>query len=83
MVMRVSVKTAEQAAQEEQQAAGDAKPKNTTATSGNGTSATGRSDLRTNRDQGTSQTRPANDKIGRNDPCWCGSGKKFKKCHGR
>ena len=20
-------------------------------------------------------------KIGRNDPCWCGSGKKFKKCH--
>lgn len=19
---------------------------------------------------------------GRNDPCWCGSGKKFKKCHG-
>jgi preprotein translocase subunit SecA len=22
------------------------------------------------------------DKIGRNDPCWCGSGKKYKKCHG-
>ena len=22
-------------------------------------------------------------KIGRNDPCWCGSGKKFKKCHGQ
>jgi preprotein translocase subunit SecA len=22
------------------------------------------------------------EKIGRNDPCWCGSGKKFKKCHG-
>jgi preprotein translocase subunit SecA len=21
-------------------------------------------------------------KIGRNDPCWCGSGKKYKKCHG-
>jgi preprotein translocase subunit SecA len=20
--------------------------------------------------------------LGRNDPCWCGSGKKFKKCHG-
>jgi preprotein translocase subunit SecA len=20
--------------------------------------------------------------IGRNDPCWCGSGKKYKKCHG-
>ena len=24
-----------------------------------------------------------NDKIGRNDPCWCGSGRKFKQCHGR
>jgi preprotein translocase subunit SecA len=22
------------------------------------------------------------DKIGRNDPCWCGSGKKYKNCHG-
>jgi preprotein translocase subunit SecA len=21
--------------------------------------------------------------VGRNDPCWCGSGKKFKKCHGK
>ena len=20
-------------------------------------------------------------KIGRNDPCWCGSGQKYKKCH--
>ncbi len=25
---------------------------------------------------------PMSPKIGRNDPCWCGSGKKFKKCHG-
>ena len=24
-----------------------------------------------------------NEKLGRNDPCWCGSGKKFKQCHGR
>ncbi len=22
------------------------------------------------------------DQLGRNDPCWCGSGKKYKKCHG-
>src|SRR4051795_4138214 len=22
------------------------------------------------------------DTLGRNDPCWCGSGKKYKKCHG-
>jgi len=25
---------------------------------------------------------PSAAKIGRNDPCWCGSGKKYKKCHG-
>jgi len=25
----------------------------------------------------------ANQKVGRNEPCWCGSGKKFKLCHGR
>jgi preprotein translocase subunit SecA len=24
----------------------------------------------------------AGGKIGRNDPCWCGSGKKYKRCHG-
>jgi preprotein translocase subunit SecA len=23
------------------------------------------------------------ERVGRNDPCWCGSGKKFKFCHGR
>lgn len=26
---------------------------------------------------------PPKANIGRNDPCWCGSGKKYKKCHGR
>jgi preprotein translocase subunit SecA len=25
---------------------------------------------------------PEGEKVGRNDPCWCGSGKKFKRCHG-
>ena len=30
---------------------------------------------------GTNQRR-AGEKVGRNDPCPCGSGKKFKKCHG-
>ena len=24
----------------------------------------------------------AGPKVGRNEPCWCGSGKKFKRCHG-
>jgi preprotein translocase subunit SecA len=26
---------------------------------------------------------PSGERIGRNDPCWCGSGVKYKKCHGR
>jgi preprotein translocase subunit SecA len=26
---------------------------------------------------------PTGARIGRNDPCWCGSGNKYKKCHGR
>jgi uncharacterized protein YecA (UPF0149 family) len=25
---------------------------------------------------------PPSGKVGRNDPCPCGSGKKYKKCHG-
>ena len=28
------------------------------------------------------QQRIVYDKVGRNDPCPCGSGKKYKKCHG-
>ncbi len=35
---------------------------------------------------GSVATRPVvnseHQNIGRNDPCWCGSGKKFKRCHG-
>ena len=27
-------------------------------------------------------TKAENQKLGRNEPCWCGSGKKFKLCHG-
>jgi preprotein translocase subunit SecA len=48
--------------------------------------------LRTNRDEGSATTATATKrtpgvpatapKLGRNDPCHCGSGKKFKKCHG-
>jgi SEC-C motif-containing protein len=34
-------------------------------------------------EEGEIETTPASLKPpGRNDPCWCGSGKKFKKCHG-
>jgi preprotein translocase subunit SecA len=31
---------------------------------------------------GPAQIQRKEPKIGRNDPCWCGSGKKYKKCHG-
>jgi preprotein translocase subunit SecA len=33
-----------------------------------------------------SQQQPAKrdvDRVGRNDPCPCGSGKKYKRCHGK
>ncbi|MCA9781938.1 MAG: SEC-C domain-containing protein, partial [Candidatus Eremiobacteraeota bacterium] len=36
----------------------------------------------TNREEERDLTvRRAGKKIGRNDQCWCGSGKKWKKCH--
>ncbi|MGH7167824.1 MAG: SEC-C metal-binding domain-containing protein, partial [Nitrospiraceae bacterium] len=31
----------------------------------------------------TAPVRRDHEKVGRNDPCPCGSGKKYKKCHGR
>ncbi|MBA2625808.1 MAG: SEC-C domain-containing protein, partial [Acidimicrobiia bacterium] len=31
----------------------------------------------------TPVVRTAEQKVGRNEPCWCGSGKKYKVCHGR
>ena len=79
-ILRVSVRTAAQAEQEEQQ---QGQAPQQTSTSGNGTTATGRADLRTNRDGQGPTTSSGKAKLGRNDPCWCGSGKKFKKCHGR
>ena len=74
MVLRVSVKTAEQAEAEEK--APPAPPNTTTSASG-GTSATWAGGA-----PNTSAAAPSQ-KPGRNDPCYCGSGKKYKKCHGR
>lgn len=38
--------------------------------------------MRTNASEGSvQQPKVVEHKLGRNDPCWCGSGKKFKKCH--
>ena len=43
--------------------------------------------LRPTLSNGAESARPepvrAQNKIGRNDPCWCGSGKKYKQCHMR
>jgi preprotein translocase subunit SecA len=39
--------------------------------------------VQTNRTDGGSQPQPVRSSkaLGRNDPCWCGSGKKYKNCH--
>ena len=38
--------------------------------------------IRTNREPEQPQTvRKSGPQVGRNDPCWCGSGKKYKHCH--
>ncbi|OLC20125.1 MAG: preprotein translocase subunit SecA [Chloroflexi bacterium 13_1_40CM_68_21] len=73
-ILRVTVRTAEQAEQAEQAPPGETQHRTQTGPGG-GTIA-----------RGSGNGRPAsgpNAKLGRNDPCWCGSGKKFKKCHGR
>ena len=41
------------------------------------------SDLSTNGEQKANTPYVADKKIGRNDPCPCGSGKKYKNCHGK
>jgi preprotein translocase subunit SecA len=43
--------------------------------------------MQVNRTDGGGQAQPvrkgAKGELGRNDPCWCGSGKKYKQCHMR
>jgi len=70
-ILRVTVRTAEQAEKAEE---GQAQQTQTSA----GTTTTARAS-----GNGSPSAGPAKGKLGRNDPCWCGSGKKFKKCHGR
>jgi uncharacterized protein YecA (UPF0149 family) len=70
MILRVTVRTAEQAEQEEKT--------QTTQTTGGGATTTRTSG------NGRPASASAPRKLpGRNEPCWCGSGKKFKKCHGK
>ena len=44
---------------------------------------TGRSDLSTNGEQKANTPVKVDKRVGRNDPCPCGSGKKYKNCHGK
>jgi len=37
--------------------------------------------MQTNNTQSTVAQPIVKKQLGRNDPCWCGSGKKWKKCH--
>jgi uncharacterized protein YecA (UPF0149 family) len=75
-ILRVTVRTAEQAEQQEKTGAA-ARPAGTTQTTANAPRAQARGG-------GTATaTATAPTKVGRNDPCYCGSGKKYKKCHGR
>src|SRR5207237_3319179 len=86
-ILRISVRTAEQAEQEEKdKAAAEAAAAQAPKTAPVRTTTT------TNVSSGTFATRAGgnvatatapNQKLGRNDPCWCGSGKKYKKGHGR
>jgi preprotein translocase subunit SecA len=39
--------------------------------------------MSTNRDEDTRQPVRAGRRVGRNDPCPCGSGQKYKRCHGK
>ncbi len=45
--------------------------------------ATNRGEEDARRPQARSRRKQGGRKLGRNEPCWCGSGKKYKRCHGR
>jgi preprotein translocase subunit SecA len=81
-ILRISVRTATQAEQDEKDkaAADAAQALNRTVSTSGGSGPSAR--LQTNAAGTATATAPSN-KLGRNDPCWCGSGKKYKKCHGR
>jgi len=54
----------------------------TTTTDDQGRSLETRKDGSTVRRIAAGSTYTADEKVGRNDPCPCGSGQKFKRCHG-
>jgi len=45
--------------------------------------APGATELPAHTSAGPAKSAAPHEKLGRNDPCWCGSKRKFKQCHGR
>jgi preprotein translocase subunit SecA len=84
-ILRVNVKTAEQAeAEEREKLANEKRAADLRRTEGPDAGRNLRSQPgspATPNRLGPAPASPA--KLGRNDPCYCGSGKKYKKCHGR
>ena len=68
MILRVSVRPAEQTEQRQEER--EQRAAQGTASGGG-------------LERPSASTPPPNKKPGRNEPCYCGSGKKYKKCHGR
>jgi preprotein translocase subunit SecA len=84
-ILRISVRTAEQAEQDEKdKAAAEATHQHNRTTTSANAAPQGDRTTNTRTTAGDGRAAPANpNRLGRNDPCWCGSGKKYKKCHGR
>ncbi len=76
-ILRISVRTAADAEREQQQQ----QPAARTATGAGAVTTMAAGAARSA--GGVAVVADPRAKIGRNDPCYCGSGKKYKKCHGR
>jgi len=81
-LFHIQVKREETEATQQQMAAAEAKPKKTRMVESGGGVANKTDGLAPGEDGENHPSRRAEPKVGRNDPCPCGSGKKYKKCHG-
>jgi preprotein translocase subunit SecA len=84
IVLTVKVESPEQVAQAEQEAAAS-HVQNVSYTHADFDEGSEAAALPKNLDEAESQSTVRNfgPKVGRNDPCPCGSGKKYKQCHGK
>ncbi len=79
-ILRISVRTAEDAERDQQ---APPQPQPVARTSTGASAVTTNSSASTRSAGGVAVAADPRAKIGRNEPCYCGSGKKYKKCHGR